>query len=513
MTRRTVHRLLALVLALVSSGASGGAARADPTVATEADRVALERLQAAVSAHPEDPDLAWAHARRLASVGEAARAIRATRRFVSRWPKRRPAARTEIAALLIEAGAAIPALTLLDEILAEDPDSAEARFYRGLALRRTARVAEADREFEMAGRLQPSLMPEALLARALGLFEQRREEEAVDLLREILRIDPTGDSALRARLLLRQDELLRLSRSWRLDAYAGYEWDDNVTLESSENQVLPSGREDHLGIWGLAATWRTPFHEKGTLTLGYRYDQTLHHDLDDFDLINNTIFVSTSWAWLPRVRLQLDATVYNVLQDLDAELTGGSLRPGVAFALPDDWGALRLLARFEGVEFHDDTAFEPFERDGFAAGLGIEHFLPLRTKGSWISTSGSWKRTLTQAEPGGGSDGFDGDFDFDSWRLRELANLALPFDVEARIEASYTHDRYLNDNLSHAIATLGGLRKREDDILSGRISLSRPIAGHVRIEVYWRGTRRISNVDLFDYDKQTLGVLLRVSTE
>ncbi len=508
---RAARILLALSLA-VSAG-SAEAVGTNPTDTREADRAALERLQDAIAAHPDDPDLAWAYARKLASIGDATRALLETRRFLSHWPKRRPSARIEIAAKLIEADAPSPALELLDEALAETPDSASARFYRGLALRRTARLVEADREFETAGRLQPTLLPEALLARALGLFEMQREEEAVDLLREILRIDPGGDSALRARLLLRQKEILELARAWRLDAYAGYEWDDNVTLESSENQVLPSGREDHLGIWGVAATWRTPVRENGSVAIGYRYDQTLHHDLDEFDLLNNTIFVSTSWAPGPRVQLRLDAIAYNVLQDLEAELTGGSLRPGIAVALPGDWGALRLLAEFDGVEFHDDAPFEPFERDGISFGLGLEHFLPLRTRGSWISTSFSWKRTVTQAEPGGGADGFDGDFDYDSWRIREQVNLVLPFSFEARLEGAYTHDRYLNDNLSHSIATLGGIRKRRDDILSGRISLSRAIAAQMRVEVYWRGTRRISNVDLFDYDKQTVGVLMRVSTE
>jgi len=331
-------------------------------------------------------------------------------------------------------------------------------------------------------------------------------------LKTILALDPTGDAAVRARLLLRRREVFDLERSWQVEAYAGFEWDDNVTLESGVNEVLPSNQEDFRGLWGLAASARTWATERVSLSLGFRHDQTKHDKLGQFDLISDSLFGSItmrSSGWLSG---RLDVVAYNTLQDLDAEATGGLIRPNLIIAFRQRWGVLRTFAQFEGTEYHDHTTFAPLERDAISYSFGFQHFLPLRRRDSWSAVSVSWARTLTQARPGGGPDGFDGDFDYDSWRVRANTRLALPWQIQGQLDVSYAHDDYRNDNLLHAIETLGEIRKRRDDTLIGRIGISRPILNHVKVEVYYRGTRRFSNIDLFDYDKHLVGVLLRFST-
>jgi tetratricopeptide (TPR) repeat protein len=475
----------------------------------------LERLENAVSKYPDDPDLRWALARNLASQGEAAAAIEGTHHFVERWPERRPEARVEIARLLIEGGATAAAVGLLDEELGRNPRSAMARFYRGLAFRKEGLYREANREFVMAGSLEPSIRAETLLARSLSLFDLGQEEAAVDLLKNILDLDPTGDSAVRARLILRQREVLDLARRWRVDGYAGFEWDDNVTLEASENEVPASGSDDFRGLWGIGLTARPWVSERSSVTIGYRYDQTEHADLSDYNILANTLFASGTFRVDERLALRLDGLVSNTLQDLDNELTGGLIRPNLIYSFGPDCGALRVFSQFEGTEYHDDAIFEPWEQDAITLSVGAEHFLPLRANDSWIALSGSWARTLTQAEPPSNAGGFDGDYDYDSWRARGIATLALPFQIRAQVNAAYSHDRYHNDNFTYLLQTIGAgePRKRRDDILSGRIGLSRAVIEHVRFEVYWRGARQISNVDAFDYDKQIIGALMRFSTD
>jgi len=505
--RRRRITALAFGLVLILSLISPAWANADEM---EAD---LALLRDAVDAHPEDPDLVWAYARKLAASGRATAAVGQTRRFLSRWPERRPAARVEIARVLIDIGATAEAMPLLDEAVSADPRSGVARFYRALAFRSEGSVRAANREFRLAARLEPAFRGESLLARALGLFETGQEQEAVALLLEVLRLDPTGDTAMRARLLLRQREIPSAGDRFRADAYVGFEWDDNVTLENAENEVPASNRDDVRGVWGFGGSWRAWGSDRGALTVGYRYDQTEHHELGTFDLISNQGFVSGTWRAGKQVALRLDAIGYNTLQDLDNELSGGLIRPNVLVSFGPVWGALRLFAEVELAEYHDRPLLEPWDRDAIAFGVGLEHFFPLPATGSWLALSGSWERTRTQAGTGGFAGGFDGDFDYDSWRARALARFELPFDLRMRVETSYTYDRFHNDNFSHAIATLGGIRKREDDILRGRLALSRAIVDHVRLEVYWRGTRRLSNVDLFDYDKQVVGAVLRFSTD
>lgn len=504
--RRGDAASLALVVVLTLLTASSGAAL------EAASRAALEHLEETLARHPDDADLHWAYARRLAAAGRSEQSLVWTRRYLARWPERRADARIEIAARLLEAGAGDDALVLLDEEIAARPRSSMARFYRGLAWRGQGRLEAADRELRLAAELAPGLRAETLLVRALGLFEQGRDPEAVTLLQEILRLDPTSETALRARLLLRQRELLDLDSPWRLDAYVGFEWDDNVTLENSESEVVASGSDDVRGVWGLGATLRAWSGERSRVLLGYRFDQTEHADLGRFDLIGNTGFVSATWRAGERTALRLDALASSLLLDTEAEYTGGVLRPAVVHAFGPGWGALRVFGQVEIAEYHED-AFAYLERDAWTAGVGLEHFLPLAAEGSWVSLSLSWQRAFTQEEPDGTTEGLDGDFDHDSWRARLASRLELPCALRAQVELGYTHDRYHNNNSTHYFTTLGERRRRRDDLLTARVSLGREIVPHVRLEAYWRGSRRISNVDAFDYDKQIVGAVLRISTE
>jgi tetratricopeptide (TPR) repeat protein len=473
---------------------------------------AIERLEDAIELHPDDPDLRYTLARKLVGEGRAAEAARHMSRFMARWPDRRPNARVEVARSMIEVGDSEVALVLLDQELGSNPHSALARFYRGIALRFEGLIVESNHEFAFAARLAPSLHAESLLAQALGLFELGKEGEAVDLLRQILEIDPTSESAIRARLMLRQREIIDLQRAWRLDAYAGFEWDDNVLLESAANESVGTDQEDFRGIWGLGATLRALTTEKASLTLGYRFDQTMHDDLGRFDLLTNSGFTSGSLRLGRNVIFRLDALAWNTRRDDHGELTAGSIRPNLILSLGPNWGALRAFAQYEIFEYADDPVIEPFERDGFSFGGGVEHFLPFLQKGSFVSTSVSYQQNLTRADTSGGSDAFDGDYDYDSARLRVRVRLMLPAEIRAGLEASYANDQYHNINFLNTLGTLR-LRKREDDIARARVQFSRKIALHAEFEVYWRGTWRMSNVPFFDYDQQVVGALIRVSTD
>lgn len=485
---------------------------ATPTSAQISAATAIDRLESALRIHPGDPDLLLTLARKLADVGRGADAIAKTRAFLARWPERRPDARVEIAGALIDSGNSAGALVLLDEELKVNPRSGTARFYRGMAFRADGLVAESNREFAFAARIAPSLRAESLLAQALGLFELGQEENAVTLLRQILEIDPTSESAIRARLMLRQREVLDLQRRWRLDAHAGFEWDDNVLLESATNESAGSDRADFRGVTGMGATIRALTTERVSMSVGYRFDQSTHDDLGSFDLLTNSGFMSGSLELHDNVILRLDGLAWNTRQDGHNELTAGTLRPNLILSMGPDWGAIRAFAQYEGFEYAAKPVIPSWEQDGYSLGGGLEHFLPLPLPKSFLSTSVSYQHNQTQAGTSGLSDGFDGDNDYGSTRVRIKARLGLPASIRARLEAGYTYARYQNINFLNALETLR-FKKRRDDIASARVELSRQIVPHAELEVYWRGTWRMSNTKFFDYEQHVVGVLLRVSTD
>jgi tetratricopeptide (TPR) repeat protein len=472
----------------------------------------IQRLFDAIEIHPDDPDLAWALTRRLAGAGRASDAMQHARDFLARWPERRPDARLEIAREFLDAGDTTRALVLLDEEIRVRPRSGVAHFYRGIAYREQGRLVESNHEFAIAADMAPALQSESLLAQALGLFELGQDDDAVDLLKQILEIDPTSESAIRARLMLRQREILSMQRVWRLDAHAGYEWDSNVLLESATNESAGTGRSDSRGVWGAALTIRALTLEKGILTLGYRYDQTQQDDLGRFDLLTNSGFASGSWQLSENILTRLDALAWNTRQSGHNELTAGTLRPNLIFSFGPRWGALRAFAQYEIFEYDALATIDPWERDGYSVGGGLEQFFPLPVDRSFASISVAYQRNHTQSDTSGVANGFDGDYDYGSTRVRARSMLNLPLSIRAGVEAGYAHDRYDNDNFLNFLETFQ-IKKRRDDTLSGRVEFSREFFPHTEFQVYWRGTWRMSNVSFFDYDQQVVGVVLRVTTD
>ena len=508
------HRIAAAAgLAACFAAAPGSLCRS-----AESDAVtpALARIQAAAAAHPEDPDLAWVLARQLAREGRGQAAVDTTRRFLASWPDRRPEARIEIARSLLECGAAAEAEALLDEEVRTTPSSGTAHFYRGMAMRASHAPDAANREFQAAALLEPALRSETLLVRALLAFDRGRDEEAVSLLQELLRIDPTSDTAVRARLLLRDHEVAHGSQRLRADALAGFEWDQNVTLEGAESETDPSDREDFRGVWGIGLSGQPLLAERAGLLLGYRYDQTQQVELEDFNMIQNALFASLSLqpseALKNRLALRLDSQAYDTLQNFDHALAGGSIRPNLLWAFGPRAGVLRLFGTFEFAQFDQHPFISAQERDSVSGGLGIEQLVPLPPRGASIAVSASWLRSITEAEPDGTAVSFDGDFDYDSFRLRAVGRAVLPGEIQVQVDAVYSHDRYLNDNYTPWLNTLES-EPREDDIVAGRIALTRAIARFTRLELYWRGAWRSSNVGPFDYDKQIVGLLVHVASD
>jgi len=488
----------------------GGDAPASPDAA-------LARIAGAAEANPGDPDLAWAWARQLARAGRGPEAVSRTLAARAKWPAHRPDAEIEIARVLLDRGSPGSARRILDDAVRRSPGSGLAHFHRGMAFRAEGRAELAHEELQAAAVLEPALRSEALLVRALLYFDAGREAEAVSLLQSLLRSDPTSDTAIRARLLLRDRELAHVGERLRVDASAGFEWDQNVTLEGAESETDPSDRADFRGVWGLGISGQPWRSERGGLLVGYRYDQTQQDELEHFNLLQNALFASLSLVpsetLRDRLALRFDVQAYDTLQDFDHALTGGALRPNLLWSIGPRAGVLRVFGSFEFTQFDDDPQQEPWERDSLSGGAGLEQVVPLPMLGAGasIALSGSYLGTWTEADASDSIAGFDGDFDADSFRVRSLGRFSLPLGLRALVEASYTRDDYRNENFSLWLDTLE-TKPREDDIAAGRVSLSRAFSRWTRVEVYWRGAWRSSNVSDFDYDKQIVGMLVHVTS-
>ncbi len=498
--RRRARRLAGLAAALCAA-LPGAAARAHPG---EPDHTRLHR---AAAAHPEDPDLAWAAVRAHLDVAPA-EALAGLEAFRLRWPGRRPEAASLQGRLLYDLGRDAEALAVVDARLAEVPDDGSALFVRGLVLRRQDRLDEADAALERAAALEPELAVEALVLRSLARHAAGETGAARDLLARADELDPESELARSARVLVGGPR----PPAWEVAAHGGVEYDSNVTLDAGVALAgLPNDERDLRLAWGTAVALRPLRGERLGLTLGYRYDESDHLELSDYDLRSHDAFASLFLRAGERSALRLDARYTRWALGGERYLQTARVQPSLFVGLGPAEGLSRVWGVFERRRYQDRPSLSSLERDGLAFGGGLEHGLTLPRTPARITLGASWTRDATDGERD--ALGFDAAYDRD--RTAGHLRLAVPtvWQIVLYAGLTYAYDAYAHRNLFDFLTDdgvgRGDGRVRRDHVLDGRVVLVRPLGRWLQAELAWQATRQSSNVDVYDYGRHRVGFTLR----
>jgi hypothetical protein len=484
-----------------------------PGHATPADE--LERLAQAVASHPEDPDLLFALAQRLAEGGREQEAVERLRTLSASWPDERPEAWLLLGRLLYQLGRAQEAVPPLERAVALDPESGPAHLFLGLALQASGRGGEAEPHFELAADRTPELRGEAWLLAGLARLERGDRPGGDELLARAIEADPESEPARSARLVLEGGA--PRPRRLRLYAYSGFEYDTNTTLDSGDDFTgLPSDQSDGSFSWGTGISVAALRGEDFAVSIGGGYDQNAHLELSDWDSQQFGGTLSAGWQTHERLGLRFDASLSHARLDGDPYLLSGGLRPSLVVSLGPRAGWLRAFGDTSWYGYDEKPFSTALERDGFAFGSGLEH--SARVPGlpnavfSWF---GGWGRFDSEAtrDP---LLGFEGDFDRDGYGGGARVSAALPWRVSADFGFSFLREEYANENLVDYLTDdgvgTGTPRRRRDGIWEARLRLVRPVSRFIDLELSTRYGDRTSNVDLYDYDRWVSGLAVRIHT-
>lgn len=507
--RATKRRVRAAAGLLVFAGSLAAIA---PAGAGTRDGVAQE-LARAVAEHPGDPDLRFALAAQLESIGDAAGAVAQFERYVAAHPDRRPDVWLRLGRLLARLGRDAEAVPHLERAVARDPNPGAAHLHLGISLRRLGRQAEAERHFARAGEIETGLAAETTLLRALSRIELGDEAGAAPLLARAIELDPEGDTGRSARLLQRSGarRAERPSRV-RLEVFGGYESDTNVTLDGSDIPNVSDQRNDARAVWGAGITLHAIQRETLGLTLGVRYDQAEQEELSAFDTRRELAFASLRLTPTERVSLQLDALATRTRLDHRRYQRTRSLRPSLLFAIGDRAGVTRLFASLEEISYPEQVVLANLDRDGWALGGGLDHHVPVPwLRGAWLSLGADFRRYDTDSE----RDAlfrFASPYDHDRWRATARLRSQLVWGFRTEASFSWWQERYEHRNLLDALTTDATPSIRRDNVLEARFALLRPVTRFADVEFRLQKLDRTSNVDIYEYDRRIAGVYLRFHT-
>jgi tetratricopeptide (TPR) repeat protein len=506
-----------LVIAALSALAACTGIPCVPAASAADDPVGRE-LARAVEAHPEDPDLRFALAAQLEATGDLDGAVVHFARLAEAFPERRPDVWLRLGRLLSALGRDAEAVPALERAIAADEETGAAHLHLGLALRRLGRHEEATLHFARAGEVEPELLPEAALLQALSRIDLGDERGAVPYLKRAVEVDPTGEAARSAQLLLHTGTAARERPPYfHFEWFGGYETDTNVTLDGSADiPNVSDQRNDARAVWGATLLLR-PLHRKRVgLAFGVRYDQAEQEELSAFDVRRELAFASLRVTPHERVSLRLDGLATRTRLDHRRYQRTRSLRPSLLFALSERLGVTRMFASLEEVSYPEDPSLSNLDRDGWALGGGFDHFVPIPVlAGTWLSLGADFRRYDTDSE----RDpllGFASPYDHDRWRASTTLRSQLPLGFEGEASFSWSQERYEHRSLLDAL-TDGGVgtldpSTRLDHVLEGRFSLVRPVTRYAGVELRVQQIERTSNVDIYQYDRRIVGVYVKLHT-
>ncbi len=470
-----------------------------------------DELRALAAAHPDDPDLAWAYIIDLEGRAERERAVEQLQRYVSRWPKRRHDAWQRLGRLLYERGSYAPALAALDGAAALRIDGTT-HFYRGLCLRELGRPREAEGALLVAARLEPDLAAEARLAAALAALDRGEQPRARVLLRQVLEQAPATEAGRQAALLVGRPRAVRKPRR-RLGLFAstGIEADSNVLLKGDLSPAgVPSDEADLRAVGNVGFSYRFFENERASATVGYRYAESKHMDLDPYDLRNHMAFVGGEWKAGAGVTVRLDGFASDQHLDGEPYLSTWAARPSLLLSPGAGMRLTRLFAEIEHSRYHDDVLLDSLVRNGFEFALAAEHYVPL---GFRPNTWGSAGLRLSHVKTDADRDllGFESAYDRQGARATLRMVTPLPWRIEADVAAAYSYDRYLHTNVIDGLFESGvtGADRRRDHVIEGTVALSRPLSQYTSLELRWHGTMQRSNVDTYSYRRNIVGLYVR----
>ncbi len=498
---------LALALAFALGG-TGGVARGEPAES--------ERLRALSMEHPEDLDLRVALARALEREGALELA---ERELTALCNHRMPAPWADLGRVRFRLGRSQAAVEALERALADRPGDGRSRLYYGLALRALGRLEESDRALEEAGRLSSGLAPESTLVRALNQYSRGARGEGDALLRHVIEHAPASPSAREASALLggAPQGVIDPPRL-ELSGWTGLEHDSNVTLEG-QGLASNSDRSDSRLVFGAAVAARVLERERTSLSLGYRYGESAHKRLQEFDLRSHVFFATGRWDAGARTRLRLDALGTDAHLDNQRYLRGWTLRPNLLREIGPRAGISRLFGEMERGHFHDEPLLSPLEQSGVRYAAGLEQYVPVPRIDSGVLAIGARVEKVDTAasrlglsQMGAPSRTFAGDFDRRGAEASARLRFPVPFRLEAELSGSFGYGRYLHRNLVDFSFPDGSVDRRRDREIGLGAALERRLTRHVSVELRWTYLDQRSNVDPYTYDRHIVGLMVKAAT-
>jgi len=458
------------------------------------DDDALESFEAALRADERDVDARYYRGLLRGRRGDLVGSIDDLRAALERKPDLHAAA-LELGVALVQSGEPRAAIPWLEQAQRQAEFAAPAALYLGVAY---LRLQELDRAAASLARVEssdPMLLQAGQYYRALLAYQRGDREAAAAGFRKVVDESPGTAFAREAGEFLSAIESREIV-PYRLRGSVGFEYDSNVILapddQALKQQAGVANQED--GRFTIAAggsyIWRPePFR----VALGYDFFQSLHFDLEEFNLQDHRPSLVVSAARGP-VQFGVLAEYNFYLKSDDRFLQEGTAMPWVALSAGD-----RGRTEFSYRMRRRDFLLDQFEvRDAFNHAFAARQVIFLGSPQRQFAVG--YRFDVDDPIRGGESQRFA----YFANEVNVGLSWDLPFDVQGDAGYAFRRERYRRVS-SVYVNDRDARRDNEHDVVA---SLSRPINDHFDVAAGYSGTINDSNARAFTYDRHIASIRL-----
>jgi Tfp pilus assembly protein PilF len=391
------------------------------------------------------------------------------------------------------------ALNAFEKAEKQEPKRAMIYYFKAHILYLQNKFSESLPYFTRAGELDPGLRQTIHFFRGVALLRLNQFKDSEHELQTCLDLDPEselGSAATHYLETIKERDTISVKK-WSLNASLGYQYDDNVVLESDDTNSATrvSGEGDSRAVLFVDGEYR--FIQSLPWIMGVRYTfyQSIHSRLHDYDIQDHqgTLFGSYQGQFknIPYM-FQLDYTYDNTLLDEKRYREAHGFTATLNLQLSSKL-LTQIQYRLQEKDFHYDDFHHTANRDGINNLVGITQYLYLFDDRGFLRVGYFYDNDSTNGS----------NWDYDGYKV--LAGLRFPFLYETIIdtELQYYQQEYDNNDFffNHS---------RRDEEYTYNFSIYRNV--YKSLDASFRYTRidNGSNVDFYDYDRNIYSLTLSV---
>lgn len=359
------------------------------------------------------------------------------------------------------------------------PENAMVYYYQGAIYYDMKKFHKSVVSFRKIREFDPALMAFSYYWEGVSLFQQGLYAKSKEPLQEVIKLSPNSPLGKSSGEFL--EAVKEQTKPLCFDAKLGVEYDDNVTLQPVDEDAADiSGKEDERAVINLKLT-RRAFLEPGEVGISYSFYQSLHQDLDEYNLQGHTgslYFASALRPFQPTV--QYNYEYYFV--DNDEYLEKNVLVPSVNISVASPH-ITQIYFKYESMNYLVSVEEDEYDRSGSANSVGVNQYFSIIEDKGFFRVGGEYKNNEA-----------DGD-DWDYSGSKFVASLYIPLPISKmhmEIGGEYELNNFDNEDSFFE-------ETREDKIVRAWLEFIYKLNNNWDVALNYRHINNRSNIDFYEY--------------